>query len=91
MSFGNNLKAIILRGLSKKTSVDFNIKNSSKVLMLRYDRIGDMVITTPVFRELKNKTDDEIDEIRRDLLKYCWLDTYAMYAIYKKLLTIVNN
>jgi hypothetical protein len=25
------------------------------------------------------------------LLKYCWLDTYAMYAIYKKLLLIIEK
>ena len=49
-----NLKALILRVITKKKNIKFNIKNSSKVLMLRYDRIGDMIITTPVFRELKN-------------------------------------
>ena len=35
------------------TIIDFDIKKSQSVLFLRYDRIGDMVITTPVFRELK--------------------------------------
>ncbi len=50
---------------------------------------GGMALTA--FRELKNKRDDEIDEIRKDLLKYCWLDTYAMYAIYEKLLSIVKK
>ena len=49
----NYLKALLLSGLTKKKNIEFDIKNSSKVLMLRYDRIGDMVITTPVFRELK--------------------------------------
>ena len=39
--------------ITKKSPISFDIKNSSKALMLRYDRIGDMVITTPVFRELK--------------------------------------
>ena len=46
-------KSLILKFLTKKKQNDFNIKLSKKVLMLRYDRIGDMVITTPVFRELK--------------------------------------
>ncbi len=54
-------------------------------------KISNGGMASTVFRELKNKTDDEIDEIRKDLLKYCWLDTYAMYAIYKKLLAIVNS
>ena len=54
MSIKKNLKALILRAITKKKNIEFDIKNSSKVLMLRYDRIGDMIITTPVFRELKN-------------------------------------
>jgi ADP-heptose:LPS heptosyltransferase len=53
MSLGNNLKAIFLKILTKKRSVEFDLKHTNKVLMLRYDRIGDMIITTPVFRELK--------------------------------------
>ena len=54
-------------------------------------KISNGGMASTVFRELKNKTDDEINEIRKDLLKYCWLDTYAMHAIYEKLLTIINN
>jgi ADP-heptose:LPS heptosyltransferase len=47
-------KSLILKFLTKKKQNDFNIKLSKKVLMLRYDRIGDMVVTTPLFRELKS-------------------------------------
>jgi ADP-heptose:LPS heptosyltransferase len=54
MNIKTNLKAFFLRAITKKKRVSFDIKNSSKVLMMRYDRIGDMIITTPVFRELKN-------------------------------------
>jgi len=53
MSFSQKLKADILRRLTHKKLVDFDIKQAQSVLFLRYDRIGDMVITTPVFRELK--------------------------------------
>jgi ADP-heptose:LPS heptosyltransferase len=53
MNITNNIKALLLRGITKKKNIEFDVKKSSKVLMLRYDRIGDMVITTPVFRELK--------------------------------------
>ena len=53
MTVKNYLKALLLSVISKKKNIEFDIKKSSKVLMLRYDRIGDMVITTPVFRELK--------------------------------------
>jgi len=48
-----NIKAKILKLVSSKKPVNFDIKNAKNVLFLRYDRIGDMVITTPVFRELK--------------------------------------
>jgi ADP-heptose:LPS heptosyltransferase len=53
MNIKTNLKAFFLKAITKKKHVSFDIKNSSKVLMMRYDRIGDMIITTPVFRELK--------------------------------------
>jgi len=48
-----NIKAKILKFVGSKKPVNFDIKNTKNVLFLRYDRIGDMVITTPVFRELK--------------------------------------
>ena len=53
MNIKNYLKAFILRSITKKNNLKFDIKNSKHVLMLRYDRIGDMIITTPVYRELK--------------------------------------
>ena len=53
MVFSTKMKAYLLRKLTKKHSVDFDIKNAKNILFLRYDRIGDMVITTSVFRELK--------------------------------------
>jgi ADP-heptose:LPS heptosyltransferase len=53
MSLIINLKAYFLRKLTYKNSVNFDIKDASSVLFMRYDRIGDMIISTPVFRELK--------------------------------------
>lgn len=47
------IKAYLLRFFTTKKSRNFDIKDVKKVLFLRYDRIGDMVISTPVFRELK--------------------------------------
>jgi ADP-heptose:LPS heptosyltransferase len=49
------LKAYFLRLLTNTKTTKFDIKNSRNILFLRYDRIGDMVITTPVFRELKRE------------------------------------
>jgi ADP-heptose:LPS heptosyltransferase len=53
MSVSMRIKAYILRRFTRKKSINFNIKNAKNILFFRYDRIGDMVITTPVFRELK--------------------------------------
>jgi ADP-heptose:LPS heptosyltransferase len=50
---GIEVKAKILKLLGSKKPVNFDIKNAKKILFFRYDRIGDMIITTPVFRELK--------------------------------------
>ncbi len=46
-------KAYILRLLTRKSPTSFDIKQTKKILFFRYDRIGDMIVTTPVFRELK--------------------------------------
>jgi len=47
------IKSYFLKVFANKKHIDFDIKNTKNVLFLRYDRIGDMIITTPVFRELK--------------------------------------
>jgi len=47
------IKGKILKLIGSKNVVNFDIQNAKKILFFRYDRIGDMVITTPVFRELK--------------------------------------
>ena len=55
MFISNFIKASILRFLARHKPINFEIKNTKKILFLRYDRIGDMIITTPIFRELKDK------------------------------------
>ena len=54
MKSNKKIKAYLLRLLTNKKSSPFNLKKSKRVLILKYDRIGDMVVTTPIFRELKN-------------------------------------
>ena len=49
------IKAYFLRILTRKNTSLFDIRHARSVLFFRYDRIGDMVITTPVFRELKRE------------------------------------
>ena len=53
MFSSQQIKAYFIRFLTRKKTTIFEIKNTRNILFLRYDRIGDMVITTPVFRELK--------------------------------------
>ncbi|MDB4037951.1 glycosyltransferase family 9 protein [Candidatus Thioglobus sp.] len=53
MFVAKKIKAYLLRFFTRKKEINFDIKDVKKVLFFRYDRIGDMVITTPVFRELK--------------------------------------
>ena len=53
MFSSRQIKAYFIRFLTRKKTTIFEIKNTRNILFLRYARIGDMVITTPVFRELK--------------------------------------
>jgi hypothetical protein len=53
MKKNKKIKAFLLKLLTSKTKIFFDIKKSQSVLILKYDRIGDMVVATPIFRELK--------------------------------------
>jgi ADP-heptose:LPS heptosyltransferase len=69
------IKANLLMRFTKKKSVNFDLKNARSVLIFRYDRIGDMIITTPLFRELKNACPEiEISVLaskkNREVIKY---------------------
>jgi ADP-heptose:LPS heptosyltransferase len=54
MDLNRIFKAFLLKIFTKKKKITFNLKKISKVLIFRYDRIGDMIVTTPIFREIKN-------------------------------------
>ena len=45
-------------------------------------------LASSAYKKLRNQSEEEVTHIRAELFKYCSLDTYAMYAIYKKLLSI---
>ena len=53
MTISKNLKAYLLKKLTNKKPVNFDLKDTKSILFMRYDRIGDMLISTPVFREFK--------------------------------------
>ncbi|MBU28170.1 MAG: hypothetical protein CMD30_02250 [Flavobacteriales bacterium] len=48
-------------------------------------------MASSAFKEMRNQSKDQIDYTRTKLFQYCRLDTYAMYAIYIKLLETVNE
>ena len=45
-------------------------------------------LASSAYKKLRNQSEEEVTHTRAELFKYCSLDTYAMYAIYKKLLSI---
>jgi ADP-heptose:LPS heptosyltransferase len=53
LSFSKKIKGYLLKKFTKKDKSNIDFSEIKSVLFLRYDRIGDMIITTPVFRELK--------------------------------------
>ena len=75
MKKDKKFKAFLLKILTSKNKVNFDIKKSKKVLILKYDRIGDMIVTTPIFRELKHAYPNiEISvlasQVNKDVIKY---------------------
>ena len=45
-------------------------------------------MASSAYKEMRNQSKDQIEHTRTKLFQYCRLDTYAMYAIYQKLLKI---
>lgn len=75
MNKNKKIKAYLLKLFTRKKQLDLEIKNIKKVLVFRYDRIGDMILTTPLFRELKKHNPNiEItvlaSKANKDILKY---------------------
>ena len=73
----------------------FSIKSVLPVLCrdnkeLTYENleISDGGSASRTYKNLQFLSEKEIQSKRNDLLKYCRLDTYAMYAIFAKLLAI---
>jgi len=53
MSVKNIIKAFFLRLIGNKKNTPFDNKKIKKILIFRYDRIGDMIVTTPLIGALK--------------------------------------
>ena len=73
----------------------FSLKNVLPALCpenkeLDYDNleISDGGTASSTFKKMQSLSEDEIKIKRNNLREYCRLDTYAMYAIYAKLLEI---
>ena len=75
----------------------FSIKNvlpvicpSNSVLDYKALDINNGGMAMSAYKELRNSSKNvDIETTRKNLFKYCRLDTYAMYAIYIKLLQII--
>ena len=69
------IKAYLLRLFTKKNKSTFRVTDSKKVLILKNDRIGDMIVTTPIFSELKKSYPDIsisvlASNLNKDVIKY---------------------
>ena len=53
MSLIRTIKGILLKSLVREQITTIDVSSINKVIFLKYDKIGDMVVCTPVFRELK--------------------------------------
>jgi ADP-heptose:LPS heptosyltransferase len=53
MSLNNIIKAFFLKLIGNKKNIPFDNKKINKILIFRYDRIGDMIVTTPLIGALK--------------------------------------
>ena len=74
-----------------------NLKEDDEVLILYADtplidykllEISNGGLASSAYKKLRNQSEEEVTHIRTELFKYCSLDTYAMYEIYIKLLSI---
>jgi len=54
VSIIKRIKGYFLRRFTRKESSGFDIQQAKTILVIKYDRIGDMVVSTPIFRELKS-------------------------------------
>jgi ADP-heptose:LPS heptosyltransferase len=99
MKSRKKIKAYLLKLLTKKKNLLFDLKKSKTVLILRFDRIGDMVVTTPIFRELKNAYPNIsisvlASEVNKDVIRYNpYIDTiYTNYknSVLKDLSTLIK-
>ena len=76
----------------------FSIKNvlpvicpTNSVLDYKALDISNGGMAMSAYKELRNSSNNvDIETTRKNLFKYCRLDTYAMYAIYIKLLQIIK-
>jgi len=68
-------KAFLLKKLASKKANNFDIRKTRRILILKYDRVGDMIATTPLIREIKRVLPESslfvlASKINRDILRY---------------------
>ena len=53
--------------------------------------IGNGAVASSAFKHLRDSSEEEIEQTRKNLFDYCWTDTYAMVAIFNRLLTLAGK
>ena len=79
------IKAYLLKMITNKKNILFDIRQSKSVLILKYDRIGDMIVSTPIFRKLKTEYPDISISVlaskeNRDVIKHNPFDLQMDYV-----------
>ena len=64
------------------------MEKKSKNLDYKSLEISNGGLASSSYKKLRGQTDKEITHTREELFKYCRLDTFAMYEIYRKLLSL---
>ena len=63
--------------------------NNGKLDYKKLD-INNGAMASNAYKNMRNQSNEQRTLTREMLFKYCWLDTYAMYAIYTKLLELTK-
>ena len=75
--------------LNKDLEKDFKVYSTgNSYFNSQPDRYLKFDLLSSSYKKLRGQTDKEITHTREELFKYCRLDTFAMYEIYMKLLSL---
>ena len=65
--------------------------NNSELNYHNLDGVHNGTEASAAFKKMELMSPDEMEEVRRNLLNYCKLDTFAMVKIWEKLNEVINS